>query len=524
MPEGGPMRRPAQTIRTAICLGAATLGLAALALGIPGRTSAAERIFTQRISSHPISLDPGKSNRIQDDQVMWLLYDALTQLSADGTRMEPALAERWEQSADGLTFTFRLRRNVRFHDGTPLDAEAVKISYERQFRPLSPFYSATPPNAYEAVLSGLVKEIQILDSQTVAITLHYPRPQQFALVKIVSPRALERYGKQLTRTPVGTGPFRLERWEADRIMLVPAADSWRGRPRLDQVIFSVVPDTQLAMERLEAGEFDLIPEVPPHFFERLAANPLMRLVKVGGLNVWFLGMQMERPGLQDRRVREAIVRAVDRERLAAYVGRGTMLAARGPLPPATSGYNPHLQQPAYDLPRARALVQEAGLSADFTLRLLYNAPLEVWGEMAQAVRSDLRKVGIGVELLGVPDWKAFHDEREKGSHDLYLYRRMVSTPDPERFLFPLFHSKSPDNFGHFVNPKVDELLALARQPMEDARRLRLYQEATRLIVGAVPAAFLVHQINMAAQHVRATGLTLSLYGLPQDKLAAVEVH
>ncbi len=524
MAEGDPIRQPACHIARTGRLGAALLAFLALLCGIAGPALAAERTFTQRISSQPMSLDPGKSNRILDDQVMWLLYDALTQLSADGTRMEPALAERWEQSADGLTFTFHLRRNVRFHDGAPLDAEAVKISYERQFRPLSPFYSATPANAYEAVLSGLVKEIQVLDSQTVAITLHYPRPHQFALVKIVSPRALERYGKQLARTPVGTGPFRLERWESDRITLLSVADSWRGRPRLDQVVFSVVPDTQLTMERLEAGEFDLIPEVPPHFFERLAANPLMRLVKVGGLNLWFLGMQMERPGLQDRRVREAIARAVDRERLAAYVGRGTMVAARGPLPPASSGYDPQIQQPAYDLPRARALLQEAGVGPDLALRLLYNAPLEVWGEMAQAIRSDLRKAGIGVELVGVPDWRAFHDERKKGTHDLYLYRWMVSTPDPERFLFPLFHSKSPDNFGHFLNPKVDELLAQARQPMEDARRLRLYQEAVRPIVGGVPAVFLVHQINVAAHHARVAGLTLSLYGLPQDKLATVEVR
>ncbi|MBI4839565.1 MAG: hypothetical protein HY803_00520 [candidate division NC10 bacterium] len=243
--------------------------------GTPGSGWTAERIFVQRLTSEPDSLDPAKSNRVQADQVMWLLYDALTQLSADGTEMQPGLAERWEQSADGLTTTFTLRRNVRFHDGTVLDAHAVKVSYERQFLPGSPFYATTPPNAYERVLAGLVKEVQVLDPLTVAITLHYPRPQQFALVKIVSPAALTRHGLHLTRTPVGTGPFRLERWEGDRIVLSPAPDSWHGRPRLDQVVFPIVADTQAAMTRLEAGEFDLVPEVPPHLFERLAANPLI---------------------------------------------------------------------------------------------------------------------------------------------------------------------------------------------------------------------------------------------------------
>ncbi len=503
----------------------------ALAVALPGVLSltagpsrAADRPFVHRLSGEPLSLDPAKSNRLQDDQVMWLLYDALTQLSADATKMEPALAERWKESADGLTYTFTLRKNVRFHDGSPLDAQAVKASYERQFLSGSPYYSTSPPNAYERVLSGLVKEVRVLDPQTVSITLHYPRPQQFALVKIVSPQALTRNGLHLTRTPVGTGPFRLERWEADRIVLTPFADSWHGQPRLSQVLLPFVPDSQVAVERLEAGEFDLVSDVPTHLFERLAANPALRLIKVGGLNLRFLGMQMDRPALQDRRVREAIARAVDRDRLATVLGRGAMLPARGPLPPASLGYDPQLSQPAYDPQRAQALLQEADVGTGLTLRLLHNASLEVWSAAVQAVRSDLKKVGVSVELVRVPDWKTFHEDRRKGQHDLYLYGWSVSTPDPERFLFPLFQSKSPDNFGRFSSAKVDDLLAQARQPMDDARRLRLYQEATRLILADVPAVFLFHEITFAAQHARVAGLTLNLYGHPQDKLVGVEVR
>ena len=498
--------------------------VAAVLVLLAGLARAADRPFIQRLSSEPISLDPAKSSRIQDDQVKWLLYDGLTQLSADSTKMEPALAERWEQSPDGLTYTFTLRKNVRFHDGSTLDAQAVKVSFERQFLLASPFYSASPPNAYEQVLAGLVKQVQILDPLTVAITLQYPRPQEFANVKIVSPQALVRHGLDLSRTPVGTGPFHLERWQSDRIVLAPFPDSWRGRPRLDQVVFAIVPDTQIAMERLEAGDFDLMPEVSPQLFDRLAANPIIRLVKVGGLNLRFLGMQLDRPRLQDRRMREGIARAVDRDRLATVLGRGAMLPSRGPLPPASLGYDPQIRQPAHDPRRARELLQEAGAEGSLTLRLLYNASLEFWVEVAQAIRSDLHKVGVTVELVGTSDWKAFHEERRKGNYDLYLYGWSVSTPDPERFLFPLFQSNSPDNFGHFNNTKVDELLAQARQPMDESRRLRLYREATRLIVTEVPAVFLYHQITFAAQHARVVGLTLNMYGLPQDKLVNVEAR
>jgi peptide/nickel transport system substrate-binding protein len=508
----------------ASCFRACLFTLLAATITWVAPTAAADRGFVQHLITEPASLDPAKTSNINADQVMWLLYDRLTQLSADGSRMEPALAERWEESADGLTYTFNLRRNAVFHDGAPLDAEAVKVSYERQFLTTSPFYSTTPPNAYERVLAGLVKDVRVLDPHTVAITLHYRRPHQFAIVNIVSPRALKRYGGHLTRTPVGTGPFRLEQWEGDRIVLAPFADSWRGRPRVRHATFLVVRDSLAATERIENGEFDLAPEVAPSSLERLAANPDIRLVKVGGLNVRFLGMQMERPALKDRRVREAIVRAIDLERLATHSGRGTLVVARGPLPPSSLSYDPQLRQPTYDPERARALVQEAGAAGGLTLRLLYNASLEYWSEAVQAIRADLRKVGVNVELLGLPDWQKYHEERKKGTHDLYIYGWTVSTPDPERFLLPLYQTKAPDNFGGYTNPKVDELLTQARQPMEDARRLRLYRDATRLILADVPAVFLVHQTTFAAHHARITGLTLDLYGRPQDKLTTVQIR
>jgi peptide/nickel transport system substrate-binding protein len=494
--------------------------LCALPLG----AEAGDRGFVQHLTSDPTSLDPAKTNHLEADRVMWLLYDRLLQLSANGTQMEPALAERWEASADGLTYTFTLRRNVRFHDGTPLDAEAVKISYERQFLPMSPFYVTSPPNAYERVLAGLVKSVQVVDAHTVAIALHYQRPHQFALVNIVSPQALKRSSGHLTRTPIGTGPFRLDRWEADRIRLAPFADSWRGRPRVSHATFVVVPDSQAAVERLEGGEFDLMPRVPPHLLERVGAVSNLRLVELGGLNVRFLGMQMGSRPLQDRRLREAIVRAVDLDRLAGHLGRGTLHVARGPLPPASLGYDPQVRQPAYDPQQARRLLSEASPDGLPPLRLLYTASLEHWSEVAQAIRADLRKVGFQVDLLGVQDWKAFHDQRRKGAYDLYLYQWSVSTPDPERFLFPLYHSTSTDNYGRYANARVDEALAHARQPMDDAKRLRLHGEATRLVVGDIPALFLFHQAVFAAQHVRAHGLILNLYGWPQDKLSTVEIR
>jgi len=498
--------------------------LLAAALLLGASAAAAQQSFVQLLPSAPTSLDPAKSNRVEDDRVMWLLYDALTQLSPAGTTMRPALAERWESSPDGLTTTFTLRRDVRFHDGSLLDGEAVKASYERQYLRGSPFYSQEPPNAYEAVLSGWIREIRVPDPHTVVIATRFPRPLQFALVKIVSPRALRAHRGNLGRAPAGTGPFRLDRWEPAQLLLAPFPDGWHGTPRIGGVRFVVRPNDDEAMERLLLGEYDLLYGVSPDYFDKLFANPQVNLVKGSALNTLFLGMQLDRPALRDRRVREAIVRGVDRQRLAAILGRGAMIPAKGPLPPSSDGFDPSVSQPPYDPARARALLREVAGEAGLSLRLLYFNPSELWSEVVHTLQEELKKIGIAVQELRVAGWKEFHEARRQGAHDLYLYKWTVSTPDPARFLAGMFNSESRDNFGRFVNPKVDALLKEARGPVDESRRLQLYQEVARTVAEELPGLYLVHQINMAGVSTRVSGLVLNSYGNPQDKLATVELR
>jgi peptide/nickel transport system substrate-binding protein len=487
-------------------------------------SAAADRTFVQALGGQPISLDPAKSNRIHDDQVMWFLYDALLQYSADGKNLLPALAERWAQSADGLTTTFVLRKDVRFHDGSILDAQAVKASYERQYLPSSPFYTSTPANAYERVLGGFVKEVRVLDSHSVAITTHYARPHQFAISKIVSPKALSTHKGDLSRAPSGTGPFRLDAWDRNQIALAAFPDSWHGRPKVAGIRTLVIGSDIELMDRLAAGDFDLVINVTPDRLEELAASPRVALVRFGGLNTMMLGMMMDRPLIQDRRVREAVVRAVDRERLARFLGRGMATTAMSVLPPNCAGFDSTVSQPAYDPERARALLKDVGATTKPTLRLLHHSPSELWEEIVRAVESDLSKVGFDVALAKTATWADFHKERAKGDHDLHLRQWQISAPDPESFLAPLFQSKSNDNFGRFANPRVDELLAEARKPMDSAQRLAVYGQVNKLITDDNAALFLLHRIGIAGANKRVQGLTLNLYGLPQDKLVNVEIR
>lgn len=485
---------------------------------------ASERTFVQALGGRPTSLDPAKSSRLQDDQVIWLLYDALLQYSADGKQLLPALAERWQQSADGLTSTFFLRKDVRFHDGTLLDAEAVKISYERQYLRNSPHYTSSPANAYQQVLGSFVKEIRTAGSHTVAITTHYVFPHQFAIAKIVSPKALVTHKGDLSRVPAGTGPFRLAVWEGDQITLEPFFESWHGRPKVTGVRFVAGTTDVELMDRLGVGDFDLAINVTPDRLEQLAANPRMGLVTFGGLNTLMFGMMMDRPLMKDRRAREAVVTAVDRERLANTLGRGMATAAKSVLPPNCAGFDPTVSQPPFNPERARALLKEVGATSQFPLRLLYHSPSELWSEIVHTVATDLSKVGFRVELVETKTWADFHKERAKNDHDLHLRQWQISAPDPEAFLARLFNSKSEDNFGHFSNPKVDELLGDARKPMDKVQRLAIFAQINKLVLDDVPALFLMHRIGIAGVNKRVQGLTLNLYGLPQDKLVNVEIR
>lgn len=440
-------------------------GLSAGASAGAGRVAAPETVphgtFAQSLGGQPTSLDPAKTNRVHDDQVMWSLHDALLHFSPDAKELAPTLAERWQQSPDGLTTTFFLRTGVRFHDDPLLYPEAVKASYERQYLRTSPSYTATPANAYERVIDGFPKEIRVVDSHTVTITTHYPRPHQFAIVHIVNPKVFQANKGDLSRAPVGTGPFRLAAWEGDQITLVSFAESWRGQPKLGGVRFVVMASDIDEMETLAVGQFDLAVNINPDSLERLASNPNANLVKFGGLNTMFLGNLIDRPLIKDRRVREAITRAVDWERISAVIGRGTATAVQGVLPLQCLGFDSAVGQPAYDPNRARALLREVGAASQFDLRLLHFSPSQLWSEVARAVRTDLEKVGIRVELVSTENWQDFQRERGKSEHDLYLTHWVVSAPDPERFPAPLFDSKSPNNYSRLVDPRIDRLLARA---------------------------------------------------------------
>jgi peptide/nickel transport system substrate-binding protein len=502
----------------------AALVLAALAA--PPRAVGGEKVLILALEGPPESLDTAKSSSERANRVLWLLGDALLNISKDGKSLEPGLARSWTLSEDGLQAVFTLRAGVMFHDGTILDARAVKDNFERQFRPNHPLYTEDPKNSKEQLLASLIVGIEARDDLTLAFTLKYPGLHYLSQVEIASPTALAKLGRDFARAPVYTGPFRFDRWEKDRLVLVANPRYWAGRPKLDRAVFQFIPDGEALVEAMLKQEVDFSPALPePTLFERLRDDPRITLVQVPGLNVFYLGFYTERPPFSNPLLRRAVAQAVNVERAAQALGRGVALPAKGPLSPAMLGHDPSVSQAAFDPRAARELVARAGGASGRTLRLVHSnaTPFDV--DLASSIRVDLRQIGITVQLLGKPGFAEMVQAVRAREGDMFVYSWHVRSPHPERLLQPLFHSKSAgtSNLTQYSNPKLDRLLDDVLMVPEGAARAKLYSQIQKTIVDDAPMVFLYHSTRMAAHADRVTGLELNLGALPQDKLVKVDL-
>ena len=485
-----------------------------------------EKILVHHLEAQPESLDTAKSSSERANRVLWLLGDALLNISKDGKSLEPGLARSWKLSEDGLQAVFALRAGAAFHDGTPLDARAVKDNFERQFRPNHPLYSQEPRNTKEQLLTQLIDGIEVRDDLTLAFKLKYPGLHYLSQIEIASPTALAKLGKDFARTPSYTGPFKFESWDKDRLVLVAYDRYWGGRPKVDRVVFQFIPGGDAVVEAMLKGGVDFSSVLPePTLFERLREEPRIKLAQVPGLNVFYLGFYTERAPLNNSHLRRAVAHAVNAERAAQALGRGVALPAKGPLSPAMLGYDPSVSQAAYDPRAARELVARSGGRPDLTLRLVHNntTPFDV--DLASSIRVDLRQIGITVQLLGKPGFAEMVKAVRAREGDMFMYSWHVRSPHPERLLHPLFHSRSSgtSNLTQYTNPKLDRLLDEALMAPEGPAQAKLYSQIQKTIVDDAPMVFLYHSTRMAAYADRVTGLELNLGALPHDKLVTVDL-
>ncbi|WP_246248915.1 ABC transporter substrate-binding protein [Chelativorans alearense] len=454
--------------------------------------------------AEPKSLDPHAVTAVNDFRILMNVYDGLVRYSDGTLEVEPALATSWEISEDGLTYTFKLREGVTFHDGSPFNAEAVKFNFGRFLKEDHPYHDTGPfPLAF---FFSAVEEVTAEDEHTVVFTLNEPYAPflsnlAYPMGLIVSPAAVEEHGKDFGRNPSGTGPFKFAEWESNsRVVVERNADYWDGAPPLEAIVFRPITDANTRVAEMLSGGLDLMVEVPPDNVAQFADDPAFAVSEQAGPHVWFLILNMKEEPFKEKAARQAVNHAINKQALVENVLQGTAEIAAGPTPPAFAwAYNEALEPYPYDPEKAKQLLEEAGYDGEEVVFYVTEGGSGMLDPVAMgtAIQADLAAVGMNVKIETY-EWNTFLGEVNpglEGKADMAEMAWMTNDPDTLPYLTlrtDAFPDKGGFNSGYYSNPEVDTILQQARQATEPEERAALYQQMQEIVHEDAPWAFIAN--------------------------------
>jgi ABC-type transport system substrate-binding protein len=425
--------------------------------------------------------------------------------------LTPDLAETWDVDAGGTVYTFRLRENARFHDGRGVTASDVVYSWERA---ASPGLGSDTAGTYLGDIVGVadvlagragqISGLQVIDDRTLQVTIDAPKP--YFLLKLTYPTAfvVDRMevesGEDWVRSPNGTGPYRLTDWRSNEYILYEAnPDFYLGAPSIPYVLVKLYAGVDVRL--YETGEVD-IAGVGLYDADRFLdpAEPLSgELLSGVNLCTGYVVFDTAQPPFDDADVRRAFTMAFDRRRYIEVVLRGRALPARGLYPPGLPGFDYSLEGLPYDPARARALLAGSKYGGPQGLPpIVYtDAGIGSYVGLDVAAMAEMWEQNLGVTItVENLDFDYFYDQVYSGNHGQLIGGGWCADyPDPENFADVLFHSGSTVNNGNYSNPALDALLERARVEQDVPERIRMYQQAERLIVDDAPVLFTTHSLS-----------------------------
>ena len=438
-------------------------------------------------------------------------------------------ARSWKASPDGKTWTFTLHPGLRFSDGTPLDAAAVKFNFDRWRDSKNPYRGTNVPFGYYASMFGgfdeqsAIASVQTRGAATVAIHLKAPfspllRDLAMPSFAIGSPAAIVKLGADaFNETPVASGPYVLGDWEHDDHITLTANPSWHGpRPAYRTVIIGDVPDQSTSVLAMKKGDVDMLLDPRPDDARDLAAQHGIRLYHPPSNNVMYLALNVEKKPFGNPLVRQAIAYAIDKSALVhGFYAEGAVVADNW-TPPGMLGENPAVKAYPHDVARAKALLARAGI-AHLSTQLFYpTSPRPYMPEparIAQALQANLKDVGIDVTLEPF-EFGVFLTKVRNGEHPMCLIGWTGDNGDPDNFMYPLLDQDSAvkgqaQNYSFWRDPQFHKLMLAGQRTSSDARRARIYREANALIHDQAPAIALVHSVVSFVAKSSVGGITAS---------------
>lgn len=495
--------------------------LASLLTGCEAPSTDGVLIFGR--GSDSVGLDPALESDGESFKVCDNLYEGLVTYERTSTDIRPLLATRWEVSEDELTWTFHLRTDVRFHDGTPFDAHAMFFSLGRQFFQDHPHHRVAGAYQYwkDMAMDDIVADMEAVDDSTLVFQLREPNATFLSTLGMnfcaaVSPTAVETHGPDFRHHPVGTGPFRFVEWRRDeRLVLARNEEYWGPLPRIQKLIFTPVADPSIRFFELGRGTVHGFDNVSPEFTTRIAALPDLQLLTQPGMNVGYLAMNMDKPPFDNRLVRLAVNHAIDRQSLVDNFYEGLALVAKNPIPPMVWGYNDDIEPYAHDPARARQFLAQAGFPDGFDTEL-WTMPIPrpympQPEKIATAIQADLTAVGIRAQIVRM-EWGTYLDKVFDGQHSMALLGWTGDNGDPDNFLYVLLDKtaavKPAQNVAFYRSDALHEVLVEARRITDRRARARLYRRAQEIIHRDAPWAPLVHAPETAAFRADVRGFQL----------------
>lgn len=446
----------------------------------------------------PVTLDPALSREWRSQSYIVQIFGGLVTFDKD-LNIIPDLARDWEVSADGRTYTFYLRKGVRFHDGREVTAFDVKFAWERATDP-----SLGSPTAITYLgdivgvrekLAGRAREItgvRVLDRYTLQVTIDAPK--SYFLAKLAYPVAFVvdkdnvAQGPEWWRRPNGTGPFKLKEWRPGEWLILEANTRYHlGPPKLERVIYRLWGGIPMVM--YEKGEID-VASVSLAGIERATdpAGPFYRELRVvPEFSLSYLGFNLTRPPFDDPAVRRAFALSVDRDRLIRIFLKNMASRADGILPPGFPGYNPELKPIPYDPEEARRLLASSkyGVSLPTITVTIAGEGGGVPHYLLAMLLQWRENLGVDFRIREINPEAYFYKLKEE-KDDIFALGWIADYPDPQNFLDVLFHSESPENFGGYSNPELDRLLEQARVERDREKRLALYNRIEEMVMEDMP--------------------------------------
>ena len=472
--------------------------LVAIACGGGGGGAERRTLVDSRDNYDPRSLDPALSTDVPTGRAVAYLFDGLTRFTPDA-QVVPGLATSWETSADGLRYTFHLRRGVTFTDGTPFAAPQVLASWQRVLDPKVrggrgwPLYPILGAKEFADGKSPTIAGLSAPDDSTVVVVLKepfaiFPKLLAMPVASIAPEKVPEGFGER----PVGTGPWKLVEWKHDDYLLfAPNERYWGGPPRADSLKARIIAEPSTAVAEFQSGNVDVL-QIPQGEIAEWQEDSERRtlLASTPSLELVYVAINTTRGPLADVRVRQALNHAVDRRIIVRNLIAGRGELAAGVIPSSLPGSEKTRVGYQFDTTRARQLLREAGYPNGIDVEL-WTSLNPTYVRIAETLQAYLRLSGIRVKLIQ-RESAAAREAARKGMTDLFIKNWYADYPDAENFLYPLLHGANKGvggNVSYYQSARFDSLVTAARRESDEARRVQLYMEADRLAFHDAPMIF-----------------------------------